>query len=114
MRLALSPDESLIVVGFSEGGFDVYDTSTYELVKSVGTENMAGTVKTLAFLKDGKNLIVSGGDSRLTIYETETWEPIGTIMDHASQVNAMAVSPDGRFLATGDMAGQIIVRQTNP
>lgn len=113
-RLALSPDQKQVVVGFVEGGFGVYDIATRQLVKEVEREQSNGEVRTLMFLQDGRNLISAGGDNRMTIYETETWEPIGTITDHAKRVHAMAVSADGQNFASGDMAGQIIVRKLNP
>lgn len=113
-RMALSPDEKQVAVGYVEGGFGVYDIATQKLVAEVDKEQSNGEVRSLIYLQDGRNLISAGGDNRMTIYETETWEPIGTIMDHGKRVHAMAVSADGGYFASGDMGGQIILRKVKP
>ena len=109
-RLALSPDGKSIVTGYYNGGIGVISAVTRTSIKQVVTEATYGAVWTLGFTTDGKNLIASGGDNRLILYETETWEPLGTIMDHKSRVHAMGFSVDGRKFATGDMSGKIIIR----
>jgi WD40 repeat protein len=109
-RLALSPDGKSIVTGYYNGGIGVISAVTRTILKQVVTEATYGAVWTLGFTTDGKNLIASGGDNRLILYETETWEPLCTIMDHKSRVHAMAFSADGRKIATGDMSGKIVIR----
>lgn len=110
-RLALSPDGKTIVTGYYNGGIGVISAVTRTIVKQVGTETTFGAVWSLGFTTDGKNLIASGGDNRLILYETETWEPLGTIMDHKSRVHAIAVSENGSQFATGDMTGKIIIHE---
>ncbi len=111
-RMVLSPDGRTIVTGYNEGGIGVISSETRMLQKQVDTETTFGSVWSLGFTTDGKNLIASGGDNRVILYETETWEPLGTIMDHKSRVHAISATSDGRKFATGDMSGKIIVRDT--
>ncbi|MEI7923778.1 MAG: WD40 repeat domain-containing serine/threonine-protein kinase [Planctomycetota bacterium] len=111
-RMVLSPDGRTIVTGYDNGGIGVISSQTRMLQKHLDTEATFGSVWSLGFTSDGKNLIASGGDNRVILYETETWEPLGTIMDHKSRVHAISASSDGRKFATGDMSGKIIVRDT--
>lgn len=110
-RVAFSPDGGTIATGYNNGGIAVISSITRKVVKHPQAESTFGAVWSLGFTSDGKSLIASGGDNRLIFYETETWEPLGTVMDHKSRVHAMAFSVDGRKFATGDMSGKIVLRE---
>jgi WD40 repeat protein len=110
-RVAFSPDGGTIATGYNNGGIAVISSKTRKVVKHPQAESTFGAVWSLGFTSDGKSLIASGGDNRLIFYETETWEPLGTVMDHKSRVHAMAFSVDGRKFATGDMSGKIVLRE---
>jgi WD40 repeat protein len=106
-------DESLLAVGYENYGFGILKLDENRMLINNSGELNAGLVDAVAFLKNQRNLVTSGGDNRITIYETKNWEPVGTINDHQAVVNEIAVSRSGKYIASGDMNGQVIVRRTN-
>lgn len=57
-----------------------------------------------------ENIAVTGGeDDKAFVWNTETGEVISKIEGHKDTVISVAFSPDGNYLATGDMAGEIQV-----
>jgi RNA polymerase sigma factor (sigma-70 family) len=71
----------------------------------------AGEVRALAFSPDGKLLAVSHGGTSVILRDARTGEQRHTLDGHSSFVSSVAVSPDGRTLATGSarVAGGKIV-----
>jgi WD40 repeat protein len=59
-----------------------------------------GKILALAFSPDGKLLATGATDKNARLWETATGRPLGPVMMHAQQVNAVAFSRDG-LLATG-------------
>lgn len=58
--LAVSPDGSLLAVGDADGKISLYDTATWQLIKTL-TEAHWGMLWELAFSADGKALYSAGG-----------------------------------------------------
>jgi WD40 repeat protein/uncharacterized membrane protein YciS (DUF1049 family) len=108
-RMAYHPVLNVLVVGYHEGGFGVLSLASKKIIKEVGTRSGSESIWALCFSKDGRNLFTSGSDNRISIYETSHWEALGMMTEHTEKVHSMALSPDGNRLATGDMAGEIIV-----
>ena len=62
----------------------------------------AGEVRGLALSPDGKLLAtVSDQDMRVRLWDAETLLPTGSLVGHRAFVNCVAISPDGRWLASG-------------
>jgi WD40 repeat protein len=72
----------------------------------------------LAVAPDGRTLAVVDDDRTLRLFDAATGAPTASYADHPqytpkmhlSTVYAVAYSPDGRWLATGDRCGSIVVR----
>ena len=105
--MALSPDGKSLAVGLSFRPLferrhpvlihDLTGTS----VKDRTCEQHEWCVEGVAYSPDGKKLY-SVGDSTLRTWDPATGEPLGRI-DTGSEVSAcLAVSPSGRFVATGN------------
>ena len=108
-RFAVDPISQRIIVGFNEGGFGLVSLKDHKIERYVGTGQSDGEVIELTFTADGRNVITTVEDKRALIYETENWEKVGFMNEHQSKIHAIAVSPDGKKLATGDMTGKINV-----
>lgn len=99
----LSPEERWLAVGSDDDRILLYD------LKNSGQEpkeltGHSGTVFDLVFLKGDEGFISSSGDKviRKNNYKTNT-----EIARVASRVKALALSPDGRFLAGGSESGSV-------
>lgn len=68
-------------------------------------EGHTGRINDLAFSRDGKLLAVAAGETGLsgeaTLWNTATWERVGTLRGHRDSIDSIAISPDGALLASG-------------
>ncbi|WP_420579762.1 High-affnity carbon uptake protein Hat/HatR [Reichenbachiella sp.] len=99
----LDPEERWLAVGSDDDQILLYD------LKKKGSEpksltGHSGTVFDLAFLKEGKGFISSSGDKVIRMNNFKTNTEISRV---ASRVKALALSPDGRFLAGGSESGSV-------
>src|SRR5207244_4265630 len=60
----------------------------------------------------GRRLFSAGWDTTARVWDTESCEPIILLNSHATQVLSLALSPDGKLLATSDSADAIHVWDT--
>jgi WD40 repeat protein len=60
----------------------------------------------VAFSADGSTLIAASRDGTLRFYETSGYQSIFEFTS-PDGISAMTVSPDGGFLATGSVNGQV-------
>lgn len=102
--LAISADGRMLAVarsdfsGFKDlvGQVTIYDLETFEELCTLGE----GTgPRALAFTPDGR-LISGGGDGIVWLWDPETGESIQKIADLTRKVVALALSADGKSLAT--------------
>lgn len=99
----LSPEERWLAVGSDDDQILLYD------LKNTGKEpksltGHSGTVFDLVFLKEDKGFISSSGDKVIRKNNFETNTEIARV---ASRVKALALSPDGRYLAGGSESGSV-------
>src|SRR5262249_30611235 len=59
------------------------------------------TTSKLALSPDGRLVFSGGAAGAASSWETDTGKPVGRFPGNLPQVNAVAVSPDGRILACG-------------
>ncbi len=65
----------------------------------------------LEFAPDGNTLYIGTHVSALMVIDTQTWR-LRQLLEDQKIVFAVAVSPDGRWVASGDSSSRIIVRDT--
>ncbi len=119
--LAISPDGSTIASGLC----DVSDANLqctrgavwlWGLHTGASIDRLADfpdSVQGVAFSVDGSVLIAGSRDGTLRFYATSDLRPIASASSPGG-VGALAISPDGRFLATGGSNGEIHLWRVEP
>lgn len=78
-------------------------------------------IRRLMAIPGGKWLVTVADDMRCRVWDASTGERVADISDHAamtphhfpSMLYAVAASPDGRWIATGDRVGHVAIWQTD-
>ncbi len=100
--VAWHPDGKRVVTG----GFRrvvIWDASNGEKLKVIRT-GFFGRINALQFVRDGEQLVVAESlptqAGRLVILETTKWKVQQTIRAHVDSIHHLALSPDGKMLAS--------------
>ncbi len=67
----------------------------------------------VAFTRDDSKLAVVGESAAIELYDTTTWQHHSTAIGHISSLASLAVSADGKLLATGDAEGLVCLWQAD-
>jgi WD40 repeat protein len=112
-KASISPNSSIVATATcqttvndvcTEGGVWLWDLLTGKLVQKVG--GFPDVVESVAFSADGSALIAASRDGTLRFYNTSGYQSIFEFTSPEG-ISAMTVSPDGGFLATGSVNGQV-------
>ncbi len=107
--LAISPDGNLLAAGGDDGVIRLWDPQAGQLLQSwAGHE---GSVEALAISPDGTFLVSGGADKTVRVWDLATLgDPAlspGDVLarlqlqGHTGLINSVAISPDGRWIASG-------------
>ncbi len=99
-----APDGRTIAVG-AEGTLTVYDVATGSL-RGI-RRNQAGGVSAITFAPDGATMASAGPAGVMTLWDTASMEPRGTL--RYSSCSSLAYSPDGRILASSHASGEVVL-----
>ena len=112
---ACSPDGKLIAMARFKT-VEIRDGKTNNLLHTLGDH--PGKVNDVAFSNDGKLLLAATGVTGLfgkvaiwdlTPDKIETGKPVAEITGHRDTLYAVAISPDGKRIATGSYDKQVII-----
>ncbi|WP_166826103.1 protein kinase domain-containing protein [Thalassoroseus pseudoceratinae] len=92
-----SPDGQFLASSGDDGTVKVYDLQDGS-IKTLQAHD--GLAFGLVFTPDGESLFSCGTDSRIVRWNTKTWKSSHTFKGHVARVEAIAVSPNGRWLAS--------------
>jgi WD40 repeat protein/beta-lactamase regulating signal transducer with metallopeptidase domain len=103
MSVAYSPDGHYLTTGAAgPQGIVIYDAKSGKQVAVAQATN----VRAITYSKDGKTLVSSHGtgsargNGSLQVFDTTTWKETQALTGHTSLVLGLAISPDGKTLAT--------------
>jgi WD40 repeat protein len=70
-----------------------------------------GTLSAVLFGPDDETLITGMTDGSIILWDLTSGRRLGTLLGHAAQVNALALSPDGHTLASGAEDATVVWRK---
>jgi WD40 repeat protein len=117
------PVDGISTIAFSPDGKQIaaagYDMHIYiwNLTQAGGTLAQSliadeGSILQIAWAPGGKEIITSSSDGSIRIRDAITLDPVAMIPHQSDWVDAMGVSPDGRWLAAGRFDGTLSVYRT--
>jgi len=106
--VAFSPDGSRLVSGGRDGTVQVWDMATGERISGART---SGFVFRLAVSTDGTRFAsVSHFSARGQVWEITSGAALFPLEGHHTRLRSVTFSRDGRYLATGDQGGVVMLR----
>jgi WD40 repeat protein len=113
-KAAISPDGSTVATATcitvvnaecSDGGIWLWDLPSGKLIRKLN--GFADFVENVAFSSDGSSLIAVSRDGNVRFYSTSNYDIQAFNFTSPGGISALAVSPDGGFVATGNNVGDV-------
>jgi WD40 repeat protein len=105
--VAVSPDGTLVASAAGEGGVRLYDARTGDLLRVIGAGD-----RCVVFSPDGKTLTAAGFhmDKLAALWDVQSGKRLQNFAGHTEwEVDATAISPDGKLMASTGVDKQILV-----
>ena len=105
--LAFSPDSAQLALAAFNGELRIYRTGDQSLIHRIRTDTTSPSrpYTSAVFSSDGSVLLAARADGRLQIFRLPEGELLSDIPTHAGGTFSLALSPDGRLLASSGVDG---------
>lgn len=108
-RAIYSPDGAFIASGGDDGHILIWDTTSDDAISVVKDIEVGSPVSDMKYTGDGLKLVVATYEGQPLLIDVADGQIIQEYEGHARRVLSIAVSPDGRTMATGAADGTIFV-----
>ncbi len=96
-QLAFSPKGKMLAIG----GYYSPQITLWDLERGAVVHELPQNARSLEFSKDGSMLAAAGRDRVVRLWDPLTGQLIRSFQGHEAELYAVAISPDGRLLASG-------------
>jgi WD40 repeat protein len=104
--VAFSPDRRALAIGGGGPVVRILDTASGEDLEPLRPDG-EHNARLVAFSADGRYLASGGFGAVATVWDWASRRRLGAVAGHGGGITALAFSPDGSVLATGDSAGVV-------
>jgi WD40 repeat protein/serine/threonine protein kinase len=101
--IAFAPDGKTMATIGDDGMIRLWETARWNVIRCFQAHEGIGFH--VAYALGGSVLVSSGEDPIVRLWDVLTGEPRGELKGHTEEVEALAVSPDGRLVASGAREG---------
>jgi serine/threonine protein kinase/WD40 repeat protein len=99
-RPAFSPDGKLVAHAANNVGLvRIWDTTAGEVLHVLAGHT--GSVLSVAFSPDGRQLATAGADGTVRVWSTQSGNEVLQLHGHQGRIRSLAFHPSGRYLASG-------------
>jgi WD40 repeat protein len=105
--IAITPDDNLVVSGFSNGTLKVWNRKTGQ--ETVTLDGHTDSITTIIILPEGRRAVSGSKDMTLKVWDLATGREIMTLKGHTNLITSVASTPDGRFLISGSRDNSLIL-----
>ncbi len=96
-KFAVSPDGKMMAIG----GYYNREITLWDLEKDELIRELPQNARSLEFTRDGSRLVAAGRDGIIRLWDSQTGDVVKEFQGHQGALYAVAISPDGRMLASG-------------
>ncbi|MDJ1645433.1 nSTAND1 domain-containing NTPase [Streptomyces pakalii] len=117
--LAFSPDGRTLATAGDDRGLRLWDIAGSHGTRPrllIERRSLPGPIKALAFAPDGRTLYSAFTDSvgMWDVKDDRSLVSLGQLTGHRAQIDAVSVSPNGRYVATGSEDRTALLWDTDP
>ncbi|MCP4709627.1 MAG: WD40 repeat domain-containing protein, partial [Planctomycetes bacterium] len=102
----ISPDGSMVAVGFTNGDLIFYSLPDGKLIRKIEDAHDR-KIRRLDFSPDGSHIASGSYDDTVKLWRVEDGKLLQTYEDHTDGVHAVAISSNGKFIASTSYDGRI-------
>ena len=108
--MAFSPDGRYLIAGAASRmvvSARILDVESKSIIGSLISSNKLDSIQGIVYPSDGATVITGHISGKLNIWSVKDMHLIKTIQAHKGYILSMAISPDGKWLATGSNSSDV-------